>query len=147
MPVNETSRQARDSVAGNRKRQAALPGQGGLKRIISASSNSMRGLKNAIGTEAAVQQEMAVLAVGVPLSFFIAGNPWIWLAMVGSLFFILTVELLNTAIERLCNHVTPEHHEAIRVTKDIASAAVFFALSLGGLIWVVAIVERFGWLR
>nr|WP_274605707.1 diacylglycerol kinase [Afifella marina] len=107
----------------------------------------MRGLKNAIGTEAAVQQEMAVLAIGVPLSFFIASNPWIWLAMVGSLFFILTVELLNTAIERLCNHVTPEHHEAIRVTKDIASAAVFFALSLGGLIWVVAIVERFGWLR
>jgi diacylglycerol kinase (ATP) len=56
--------------------------------------------------------------------------------------FVLAVEFLNTAVERLCNHVTPEHHEAIRVTKDLASAAVFFALVLAGLVWVTALLDR-----
>jgi diacylglycerol kinase (ATP) len=54
------------------------------------------------------------------------------------------VEFLNTAVERLCNHVTPELNEAIRVTKDLASTAVFFALVLAGLVWVVALLHRFG---
>ena len=58
---------------------------------------------------------------------------------------MLTVEFLNTAIERLCNHVTPERHEAIRVTKDLASAGVFFALLLAGLVWLVALLDRTGW--
>ena len=71
---------------------------------------------------------MALALVALPLSFFVATNVWIWLALVASILFVLIVEFLNTAIERLCNHVTPERHEAIRVTKDLASTGVFFAL-------------------
>ncbi|HMB48878.1 MAG TPA: diacylglycerol kinase, partial [Afifellaceae bacterium] len=56
----------------------------------------------------------------------------------------LMTEFLNTAVERLCNHVTPQRHEAIRVTKDLASAGVFFALVLATLVWSVAAMERFG---
>jgi diacylglycerol kinase (ATP) len=58
--------------------------------------------------------------------------------------FFLTVEFLNTAVEHLCNHVRPEMHDAIRVAKDLASTAVFFALYLAGLVWLVALLERFG---
>jgi diacylglycerol kinase (ATP) len=56
---------------------------------------------------------------------------------------VLAIEFLNTAIERLCNHIQPEKHEAIRITKDLASAGVFFALVLAGLVWVVALWDRF----
>ena len=53
------------------------------------------------------------------------------MALVASLLFVLSIEFLNTAIERLCNHIQPDRHEAIRITKDLASAGVFFALALG----------------
>ena len=89
-----------------------------------------------------VKQEIALAIVALPLSFLVARTVWVWLALVASLFFVLTVEFLNTAIERLCNHVTPERHEAIRITKDLASTAVFFALALAGLVWLVAILDR-----
>ena len=79
-----------------------------------------------------------------PLSFFIATNLWTWVALIGSLLFLLAVEFLNTAIERLCDHVQPELHAAIRVTKDLGSAAVFFAILLAGLIWIAALLARFG---
>ncbi len=56
---------------------------------------------------------------------------------------MLSIEFLNTAIERLCNHIQPEKHEAIRITKDLASAGVFFSLLLAALIWGAALWLRF----
>jgi diacylglycerol kinase (ATP) len=123
--------------------QAALPGRGGLGRIFAATLNSARGLREGLLTEAAVKQEVALAVVLLPISFFVATNVWVWLALVASVLFVLVVEFLNTAVERLCNHVTPERHEAIRVTKDLASTAVFFALFLAGLVWLVALLDRF----
>ncbi len=87
---------------------------------------------------------MAIAVVALPLSFVVATTVWIWLALAASVLLVLTVEFMNTAVERLCNHVTPERHEAIRVTKDLASTAVFFALMLAGLVWGVALLTRFG---
>jgi diacylglycerol kinase (ATP) len=56
---------------------------------------------------------------------------------------VLSIEFLNTAIERLCNHIQPDKHEAIRITKDLASAAVFFSLALAALVWIAALWARF----
>jgi diacylglycerol kinase (ATP) len=133
-----------DAVRGNWDRQSALPGRGGLSRIAASALNSARGLREGIATEASIKQEMALAVIMLPASFFVASNAWVWLALVASVLFVLVVEFLNTALERLCNHVTPELHEAIRVTKDLGSTAVFFALCLAGLVWVVAIVARLG---
>lgn len=129
---------------GNRQRRFALPGRGGLTRIAQSAANSMRGLREGLRTEASIRQEVAVALLALPCSFFVASNLWIWLALVASVLFVLVVEFLNTAVERLCNHVTPERHEAIRVTKDLASAGVFFALLMTGLIWLVALLYRLG---
>lgn len=59
-----------------------------------------------------------------------------------SLMLVFAVEFLNTAIERLCDYVQPEQHEQIRITKDLASAGVFFGLLLCGLVWGAALVGR-----
>ena len=121
--------------------QAALPGRGGIARIWAALWNTVGGLREGLGTEAAIKQEVAITLIAVPLSFLIATNLWIWVALIGSLLFLLAVEFLNTAIERLCNHVQPELHAAIRVTKDLGSAAVFFAIALAALIWIAALLR------
>ena len=143
MSVNmDASPEGSDSEDGSLDRRAALPGRGGLRRIGASTLHSCRGLREGLTTEAAVKQEVAIAAIFLPLSFLIATSTWMWVTLVGSILFVLAVEFLNTAIERLCNHVTPERHEAIRVTKDLASTGVFFALLLAGLIWLTAILER-----
>jgi diacylglycerol kinase (ATP) len=138
-----TRRTARDGVHGTPDNQNALPGRGGLLRIAAATFNSARGLREGLLTEAAVKQEVALAVVLIPVSFFVATGVWVWLTLVASVVFVLIVEFLNTAVERLCNHVTPERHEAIRVTKDLASTAVFLSLTLAGLVWIVALLHRF----
>jgi diacylglycerol kinase (ATP) len=57
---------------------------------------------------------------------------------------LMIVELLNTAIEKLSDHVTPHHHDAIGRIKDMASAAVGLSLLLCGLVWLIALAERVG---
>ncbi|MCJ7597830.1 MAG: diacylglycerol kinase [Methyloceanibacter sp.] len=119
-----------------------MPGRGGIARIVAAFRNTLGGLREGLSTEAAIKQEFAIACVAVPLSFFIAEDLWTWVALVASLLFVLAIEFLNTAIERLCNHIQPEKHDAIRITKDLGSAAVFFALALAGLVWGAAIWSR-----
>jgi diacylglycerol kinase (ATP) len=126
------------------REQAALPGRGGITRIWVAFWNSVRGLREGLVTEAAIKEEVAIAVIALPLSFLVATNLWTWDAIIGSLLFLLAIECLNTAIERLCNHVQPEKHDAIKVTKDLGSAAVFFAIAFAGLIWVAAVLTRFG---
>jgi diacylglycerol kinase (ATP) len=124
------------------KAATAVPNEG-LGRIWRAFLNSMRGLREGLLTESAIRQEMAIAALGLVLSFFVARDVWTWVALVASMLLVLSVEFLNTAIERLCDRVHPDRHEAIRITKDLASAGVFFTLVLCGMVWLVALWMRF----
>lgn len=40
---------------------------------------------------------------------------------------VLSIESLNTAVEKICDFVHPEHHAKIGFIKDVASGAVTFA--------------------
>ena len=123
--------------------QSAMPGRGGLARIKAAFWNTVGGIREGLATEAAIKQEAAIAIVALPLSFFIARDLWTWVALIASLLLVLSIEFLNTAIERLCNHIQPDKHDAIRIIKDLGSAGVFFALLLVALVWIAAAVARF----
>lgn len=133
-----------ETASHHSRQQSAMPGRGGIARILAACRNTLGGLREGLSTEAAIKQEIAIACVAVPVSFFIAEDLWTWVALMASLMFVLAIEFLNTAIERLCNHIQPEKHDAIRITKDLGSAAVFFALALAGLVWGAAAINHFG---
>ena len=117
-----------------------------MKRLFSATFNSLRGLGYGIRHEAAIRGEVILLVVGIPLGLAVAPSAAWYVAMIGSLLVLLAVELLNTAIETFADYVTRERHAEIRKIKDFGSAAVFCALCLVGLIWLAAITLRFGFL-
>jgi diacylglycerol kinase (ATP) len=144
MPPKRALEQRPETAAdGIPPRQSALTGKGGLARIAAAFWNSLRGLQEGLHTESAIKQEVAIACLLLPLSLFVATDLWTWVALIASLLFVLSVEFMNTAIERLCNHIQPDKHEAIRITKDLASAAVFFSLILAALVWGAALWARF----
>jgi diacylglycerol kinase (ATP) len=82
--------------------------------------------------------------LAVPLAFLIASDAWKRLALIGVILLLLAIELLNTAVEKLSDHVTPARHPDIGRIKDMSSAAVGVALVLAGFTWLLAIAE---WLR
>jgi diacylglycerol kinase (ATP) len=115
-----------------------------VKRIISATKNSLRGIADGVKTEAAIREEAIAFVLGVPIGFVVAPSPAWFVAMIAALLVLLAVEFLNTAIEKLSDHVTPEQHRDIGRIKDFGSSAVFCALALAGLVWLAAIAVRCG---
>lgn len=74
-----------------------------------------------------------IIAVGTGLVLHITRDDWRWLLLAIAL--VWTSEAFNTAIECLCDVVTTERYEGIRVAKDVAAGAVLisalFALVIG----------------
>jgi diacylglycerol kinase (ATP) len=114
-----------------------------MNRLYKASLNTFRGLAYALRSEAALREEFVVLLLAVPAGLFIAPNAGWYVAMIGVLLLTIAVELLNTAVEKLADHVTPEWNAQIGAIKDMGSAAVFCALVLDILVWGAAISLRF----
>jgi diacylglycerol kinase (ATP) len=113
-------------------------------RLLRATLNSWNGLRAAARSEQAFREGIAALLIAVPVAFLVATETWRRVALIGVVLVLMIVELLNTAVEKLADHVTPHHHDAIGRIKDMASAAVGLSLLLCGLVWFVALAERFG---
>jgi diacylglycerol kinase (ATP) len=112
--------------------------------LAEAFRNTLRGLAHALRNERAVQQEAAVLLVAAPLAFALGTSALERALLIASILGLLAVELLNTCVEKLCDHVTPTLNPHIRAVKDMGSAAVFCAILACGLCWAAALVDRFG---
>ena len=67
-----------------------------------------------------------------------------WAVMALTIALVVTAELLNTAIEALCDHLHPQQHEAIKLTKDVAAGAVLIA-SLAALVVAMAFAADQVW--
>ena len=115
-----------------------------MDRLLRAAFNSWNGLRVAARSEHAFRQELIILAVAVPLAFLIAGETWKRLALVAVVLFVLVVELVNTAIEKLGDHITVANDPEMGRIKDISSAAVGLALLIAGLFWLFALGQYFG---
>src|SRR5690242_21021518 len=110
-------------LAGGRRRidAARRHSRWPMIRLWKAFLNTLNGLGWALRHEQAIREEFAALAVGLPASFFVAPSLAWWLAVVGSLLMVIVTKLLNTAVEQLSDHVTPEHSHAIKVVKHLGS--------------------------
>lgn len=113
--------------------------RGGLRRVWRAAGYSLAGLRAAWRHEAAFRQE---LAVGLPMMLaapWLASSRWVALAMIASVALVLIVELLNSAIESLCDAVSTARHPLLGRAKDLGSAAVMLSLVLAAATWALAL--------
>ncbi|HET8542942.1 MAG TPA: diacylglycerol kinase [Pseudolabrys sp.] len=114
-----------------------------MERIWRATINSWNGLVAVTRSEAAFRQELVLLVIGIPLAFFLTAEVAKRFVLIGVIVFLLIVELLNTAIEKLGDRVTRKNDPAIKRVKDMGSAAVGLSLLAAGAVWIWVAVERF----
>jgi diacylglycerol kinase (ATP) len=112
--------------------------------LAEALGNSVRGLAHALRSERALQQEAAALLAAAPLALVLGTSAFQRAILIACVLGVLAVELLNTCIEKLCDHVTPNLNPHIRAVKDMGSAAVFCAILGCALCWGAALAERLG---
>lgn len=107
----------------------------GIARLIAAGKNSMAGLTACWTHEEAFRQEILLSIIGIPVALHLGETPIEQVLLIGSLFLLMIIELLNSAVEATVDRIGLEHHELSGRAKDIGSAAVLFGMILVGLTW------------
>lgn len=79
---------------------------------------------------------LLVVATGI----FLKVSTIEWVALVLAVGAVWTAELINSAIELLCDYVQPERHQTIKIVKDLAAGAVLLtaicSAIVGGVIFL-----------
>lgn len=113
---------------------------GRLKSMVFA----FKGAVKLITTEHSVmvQFSLAILMIIAGLYFDITKTEWMFQIFAFGL--VLSIEGLNTAVEKIADFIHPDYHERIGFIKDIAAGAVFFAamtaIAIGFFIYLPRLV-------
>ena len=115
--------------------ESPYKGQTGLRRILSATRNSLEGFAAAVRHEDAFRQELIMAALFVPAGLWLGRNGLERAILVAAVLFVLVVELLNSAVEATVDRISFDNHRLAKRAKDIGSAAVFLSLVNVAVVW------------
>jgi len=90
-----------------------------------------------------VQFSLGILVTIAGFYFNISKTDWLFQTMAIGL--VLSIEGLNTAVEKIADFIHPNFHDKIGFIKDIAAGAVFFAALVAiavGLIIYIPIIQN-----
>ncbi len=115
--------------------KSPFKGKTGLARVWNALFYSVDGLKAAIRHEDAFRQELLLTLFCIPLALWLEPAALGRVLMIGALFLVLIVELVNSAIEAVVDRVSLEENHLAKRAKDIGSAAVLLSLLNLAVVW------------
>lgn len=98
-----------------------------LIHLRKAFGHSMKGLCKTFRNEMAFRIELTAAVILIPTALILSVSPIVRIMLVGSVFLVLIVELLNTGIETVVNRISAEQNYLSGMAKDAGSAAVFVA--------------------
>ena len=96
---------------------------GRLKSILYA----LHGAFKLITTEHSVMVQSSLAVLMTIAGFYFGINRMEWMMQILVFGLVLSIEGLNTAVEKIADFIHPDYHERIGFIKDIAAGAVFFA--------------------
>ncbi len=98
------------------------------------------GLRYAVLSDFSVAYKLVLSVIVLILAF--ALRQWVdALLILLATGLVLTAEILNSAIEALCDFVEFRHNEKIKVIKDVAAAAVGISILVWGIILVAELAR------
>ena len=85
--------------------------------------------------------------IAVIIAFWLKISAIEWVAIVFAIGFVITLEIINSAIENMADFLSPEKHEMIKKIKDLAAAGVLVSsitsLIIGLIVFLPKITDRF----
>ena len=115
--------------------------------LASSFKFGFEGIAAAAAKERNVQIHLAISVIVILLGFIFSINKYEWIAVILSIGGMISMEMMNTAIERTVDMYTKEYHPLAKQAKDIAAGAVLvFAIAsvmIGLIIFLPRILALF----
>jgi diacylglycerol kinase len=85
----------------------------------------------------------AVVAIAVSLAgFFLHLSSIEWIIVLLCISSVLILEMMNSALEHLCNLVHNEYHPLIKHIKDVSAGAVLIASLISAIIGLIIFIPK-----
>lgn len=101
---------------------------------------AVAGAVKLIATEHSIMVQFSIGVLVTIAGFYFEISKTEWLFQTLAMGLVLSIEGLNTAVEKIADFIHPDYHDKIGFIKDIAAGAVFFAaisaLIIGAIIYV-----------
>lgn len=105
------------------------------------------GIKTAYKNEPNLRIHTFFAVFAISLAAALGVNITEWLLLTFTIFYVITLELLNTVLEAVVNLVSPEISPYAKIAKDVAAACVlmaaFMSIIVGLVIFLPKIIELF----
>ena len=108
-------------------------------RHIKSFKYAFKGLFHALMNEANFRVEVVIASFFVSMGLLFGITMLEWAILFLALGFLLSAEIMNTLIEEFMDHLIKEHHEGVRVIKDLSAAYVLTASITSLLVFVFII--------
>ena len=98
-----------------------------FQRRLRAFGHAGRGLRLLTRKEVHFRIHLIIFILTLIIGWWVGLSATEWLIIIVVSGLVFTAEGLNSALERLCDFVSPEYHSHIKDIKDISAAAVTLA--------------------
>jgi len=102
-----------------------------------------QGALKLITTEHSVMVQFSIGIIMTIAGFYFHISSTEWLVQTMAIGMVMSIEGLNTAVEKIADFIHPNYHERIGFIKDIAAGAVFFAALTAIAIGLIIYIPKF----
>jgi diacylglycerol kinase (ATP) len=113
-----------------------------MKRLVSGFRFAIKGFRTAVLGQRNLRFHLVVGSIVIVAGFVFNISVMEWCILLLCIGFVVSAELVNTAIEELVNMISPERKEQAGKIKDIAAGAVLWAAMISALIGVIIFDTR-----
>lgn len=88
------------------------------------------------------QVQFVAAVIAVVLGFWLHITNAEWIVIVLCIATVLSLEMINTAVEKICNLIQPDYHPAVKTIKDISAGAVLLSAVASLIIALIIFLPR-----
>ncbi len=118
-----------------------------ILRLFRAFGHAFSGLRYAFKNDQNLRIHFFVALIVILASLMLDVNPFEMGILGVMILLVFTTEMINSAIEKMVDLITKEHHEEAKIAKDVAAGMVlvsaFGSVIVGILIFVPYILRLF----
>ena len=116
-----------------------------FRKFLKSFGYAFRGVAEVFRKEQNFKVHTIIAILAMLLGCFFKISSWEWCFLILVIAIVLASEMMNTAIENLCNVAEPNQNETIRAVKDISAGMVLIcamgALAVGIVIFLLKVID------
>ncbi len=109
-------------------------GKMNINARLASFSFALDGIVTLFKEEANAKIHLTCAILVIIAGFLLQVSTAEWMVLIFAMAFVIALELVNTALEKLCDLVHPEKHNQIKKIKDMAAGAVLLAAIAAALL-------------